>query len=74
MDIVLNAVTADISTLVDEEVAPNYIIKLKSELAAIDRISHRVRTIRREIIYTGGVRNCGTGCSRCNPPTFLCQT
>jgi hypothetical protein len=45
MDIAIDAVTADISTLVDEGVPPNFIIKLKSELTAIDRLSHRVKTI-----------------------------
>lgn len=45
MDIAIDAVTADISTLVDEGVPPNFIIKLKSELTAVDRLSHRVKTI-----------------------------
>ena len=45
MDIALDAVIADISTLVDEGVPPNFIIKLKSELTAVDRLSHRVKTI-----------------------------
>jgi len=45
MDIAIDTVTADISTLVDEGVPPNFIIKLKSELTAIDRLSHRVKTI-----------------------------
>lgn len=45
MDKAIDAVTSDISTLVDEGVPPNFIIKLKSELTAIDRLSHRVKTI-----------------------------
>lgn len=45
MDEAIDAVNSDISTLVDEGVPPNYIIKLKSELTAIDRLSHRVKTI-----------------------------
>lgn len=45
MDIAIDTVTKDISTLVDEGVPPNFIIKLKSELTAIDRLSHRVKTI-----------------------------
>lgn len=45
MDRALDTVTADISTLVDQNVAPNYIIKLKGEVMNIDRLSHRVKTI-----------------------------
>ena len=45
MDRAIDTVTRDISTLVDEGVPPNFIIKLKSELTAIDRLSHRVKTI-----------------------------
>ena len=45
MDKAIDAVTSDISTLVDEGVPPNFIIKLKSELTAVDRLSHRVKTI-----------------------------
>jgi len=45
MDKAIDAVTSDISTLVDEGVPPNFIIKLKSELTSIDRLSHRVKTI-----------------------------
>jgi len=45
MDDAIDAVTRDISTLVDEGVPPNFIIKLKSELTVIDRLSHRVKTI-----------------------------
>lgn len=45
MDKAIDAVTRDVSVLVDEGVPPNFIIKLKSELTAIDRLSHRVKTI-----------------------------
>ncbi len=45
MDKVIDTVTTDISTLVDEGVPPNFIIKLKSEVTAIDRLSHRIKTI-----------------------------
>jgi hypothetical protein len=45
MDKAIDAVTTDISTLVDEGVPPNYIIKLKGEVTAIDRLSHRIKTI-----------------------------
>jgi hypothetical protein len=45
MDMAIDAVITDISTLVDEGVPPNFIIKLKSEVTAIDRLSHRVKTI-----------------------------
>jgi hypothetical protein len=45
MDIVIDAVSTDISTLVDLNVPPNFIIKLKSELTVIDRLSHRIKTI-----------------------------
>ena len=36
-DTAIDAVTADISTLVDQNVPPNFIIKLRSEVTAIDR-------------------------------------
>jgi len=45
MDKAIDAVNADISTLVDQNVPPNIFIKLKSEVTAIDRLSHRVKTI-----------------------------
>jgi hypothetical protein len=45
MDDAINAVNTDISVLVDQNVPPNFIIKLKSELTAIDRLSHRIKTI-----------------------------
>ncbi len=45
MDKAIDVVAADISTLVDQNVPPNFIIKLKTELTAIDRLSHRVKTI-----------------------------
>ncbi len=45
IDKAIDAVTTDISNLVDEGVPPNFVIKLKSELTAIDRLSHRVKTI-----------------------------
>jgi hypothetical protein len=41
----IDTLNADISRLVDMGVAPNYVIKLKTELTTIDRISHRVKTI-----------------------------
>jgi len=45
MDVAIDAIATDISTLVDEGVPPNFIIKLKSEVTGIDRLSHRVKTI-----------------------------
>jgi hypothetical protein len=45
VDSAIDSVTKDISTLVDEGVPPNFIIKLKTELTAVDRLSHRVKTI-----------------------------
>jgi hypothetical protein len=45
MDEAIDALNADISRLVDMSVPPNYVIKLKTELTNIDRISHRVKTI-----------------------------
>jgi hypothetical protein len=45
MGMAIDALNADISRLVDMSVPPNYVIKLKSELTTIDRISHRVKTI-----------------------------
>jgi hypothetical protein len=45
MDNALDPLNTDISRLVDMGVPPNYVIKLKTELTNIDRISHRVKTI-----------------------------
>ena len=45
MDNAIGPVNADIAKLVDLGVAPNYVIKLKTEMTNIDRISHRVKTI-----------------------------
>jgi hypothetical protein len=45
MDRAVDTLNADISRLVDLNVPPNFIIKLKTEVTNIDRISHRVKTI-----------------------------
>jgi hypothetical protein len=45
MDIAVDTINADIARLVDLNVPPNFIIKLKTEMTNIDRISHRVKTI-----------------------------
>ncbi len=45
MDSAVDSINADIARLVDLNIAPNYIIKLKTEMTNIDRISHRVKTI-----------------------------
>jgi hypothetical protein len=45
MDSAFDTINADISRLVDLNVPPNYIIKLKTEMTNIDRISHRIKTI-----------------------------
>jgi len=45
MDSAVDTINADIARLVDLNVAPNYVIKLKTEMTNIDRISHRVKTI-----------------------------
>jgi len=45
MDSAIDAINADIARLVDLNVPPNFIIKLKTEMTNIDRISHRVKTI-----------------------------
>jgi hypothetical protein len=45
MDSTFDTINADISRLVDLNVPPNYIIKLKTEITNIDRISHRIKTI-----------------------------
>ena len=45
MDSAVDTINADITKFVDLNVAPNYVIKLKTEITNIDRISHRVKTI-----------------------------
>jgi hypothetical protein len=45
MDSAVDTLNADIGRLVDMNVPPNFIIKLKTEMTNIDRISHRVKTI-----------------------------
>jgi hypothetical protein len=45
MDSAVDTLNADIGRLVDLNVPPNFIIKLKTEVTNIDRISHRVKTI-----------------------------
>ena len=45
MDKAIDPINADIAKLVDLNIAPNYVIKLKTEMTNIDRISHRVKTI-----------------------------
>ena len=45
MDSAVDTLNADIGRLVDLNVPPNFIIKLKTEMTNIDRISHRVKTI-----------------------------
>jgi hypothetical protein len=45
MDGAVDTLNADIALLVDLNVPPNFVIKLKTELTNIDRISHRVKTI-----------------------------
>jgi hypothetical protein len=45
MDSAVDTLNADIGRLVDQNVPPNFIIKLKTEMTNIDRISHRVKTI-----------------------------
>jgi len=45
MNSAVDTLNADISRLVDQGVPPNFVIKLKTELTNIDRISHRVKTI-----------------------------
>lgn len=41
----IDLINADISRLVDLNVAPNYVIKIKAEISNIDKISHRIKTI-----------------------------
>jgi hypothetical protein len=45
MDRAVDTLNEDIGRLVDLNVPPNFIIKLKTEMTNIDRISHRVKTI-----------------------------
>jgi len=45
MDSAVDTINADIARLVDLNVPPNFVIKLKTEMTNIDRISHRVKTI-----------------------------
>jgi hypothetical protein len=45
MDSAVDTINADIARLVDLNVPPNYVIKLKTEMTNIDRISHRIKTI-----------------------------
>ena len=45
MDSVVDTINADIARLVDLNAPPNYVIKLKTEMTNIERISHRIKTI-----------------------------
>jgi len=45
MDRAMETIVDDISSLVDMNVPPQYIVKLKNEIGTIDRLSHRVKTI-----------------------------
>jgi hypothetical protein len=45
MDTAIDTINADISKLVDLNVPPNFVIKLKTEMTTIDRLSHRIKTI-----------------------------
>ncbi len=45
MDNAIDAINEDISKLVDLNVPPNFVIKLKTEMTTIDRLSHRIKTI-----------------------------
>jgi hypothetical protein len=45
MDNAVDTINADIARLVDLNVPPNFVIKLKTEMTNIDRISHRIKTI-----------------------------
>lgn len=42
---VLNVIDKDINKLVEKEVAPQFIVKLRTELTNIDKISNRIKTI-----------------------------
>ncbi len=45
MDGAIDTINEDIAKLVDLNVPPNFVIKLKTEMTNIDRISHRIKTI-----------------------------
>jgi hypothetical protein len=45
MDSGIDSINEDIARLVDLGAPPNFIIKLKTEMTNIDRISHRIKTI-----------------------------
>jgi hypothetical protein len=45
MDHTIDAFVEDISRLVDMNVPPQYTVKLKNEIGAIDKLSHRIKTI-----------------------------
>jgi hypothetical protein len=45
MDSAVDTINEDIARLVDLNVPPNFVIKLKTEMTNIDRISHRIKTI-----------------------------
>lgn len=45
MDKAIDTINVDISKLVDLNVPPNFVIKLKTEMTTIDRLSHRIKTI-----------------------------
>jgi hypothetical protein len=45
MDSAIDSINDDIGRLVDLEVPPNFVIKLKTEMTNIDRISHRIKTV-----------------------------
>ena len=45
MDNAIDTINEDISKLVDMNVPPNFVIKLKTEMTTIDRVSHRIKTI-----------------------------
>lgn len=45
IDGAIDTINHDIAALVDLNVPPQYVVKLKNEVTALDRISHRVKTI-----------------------------
>jgi len=45
IDNAIDTINDDISKLVDLNVPPNFLIKLKTEMTNIDRVSHRIKTI-----------------------------
>jgi len=45
MDSAIDTINEDIARLVDLNVPPNFVIKLKTEMTGVDRISHRIKTI-----------------------------